>query len=390
MGLLSWGWYNDGQNYSSQLACSIFDDNLYFRSTKNVVPALGNTWKKVWHDGNTALAVGTAQIADNAVTAAKLGPLAVDTGAIQTSAITTPKIADSNVTLAKMATVATGFMLGNDSGSTTNPMWLNATSVRSLINTINKSGDTGIGSLTASQLVSTGTITATTGLYAGTNLYLQGGSGASYLSPNILNLEGGGAPNIWLKKAAASNISAIYQTSTSGQYRNILYIGDATTEDFNLAQYDNAGNFAHWGIKINRLSAGDVTFNRDIMSTTGSLKMVNPFGYMTGAEVNIPQGAGSGKATAVIGHGSCGQVAMDGATLNAGTVVSFTMTNNNIVSSLDCIYVWHKATGSFGSYHISARCTAASTAVITVRNIDTVNKTEGISLGFLIIRAVIS
>ena len=339
-----------GNYYAMQIAMQLSAVNEFY-----VRCAAGNSpnnqpWYRIWHDNNT----------DGVVTNAKLQDMAADT--------------------------IKGRPLGAGVGD---PQDLTPAQARATINAVNKAGDSGIGNLIASNLASTGTVTADTGLYAGTTLYLNGAGSSSYLSPTTLNLEGGGSPQIFFKKSAAGDISGLY-SMTSGGYRNILYLSDATNEDFKIAQYNNSGVFLQWGIHINRLAAGDVTFNRDIMSTTGALKMVNPFGYMAGAGVNAVQGAGSGKATTVTGHGACGQITMDGASLAANTAVSFTFTNNQISSSLDCIYFWHRATGTFGAYNIAARCTAASTAVITIRNLTAGALAEGISIGFVIIRAVVA
>jgi hypothetical protein len=51
-----------GPDYSMQFSCSIWDDNLYFRSTKNASATA--PWHQVYHSGNATNAIDNAKLAD--------------------------------------------------------------------------------------------------------------------------------------------------------------------------------------------------------------------------------------------------------------------------------------------------------------------------------------
>jgi len=110
------------------------------------------------------------------------------------------------------------------------------------------------------------------------------------------------------------------------------------------------------------------------------------FGYTTGAGGTVTQGSGSGKATGVTLSKVCGQITMDGAALNAGVSVSFTLTNTAIAAT-DILVFNHASVGTVGDYTFSARC-AAGSATITVRNVTAGNLSEAIVIGFALVKGV--
>ena len=105
-------------------------------------------------------------------------------------------------------------------------------------------------------------------------------------------------------------------------------------------------------------------------------------GIVTATQANT-----TGKSTAVTANGPVVDITMDGAQLNADTTVTFVLTNSSI-STTDTLVINHVATGTFGSYLLNGRVTAASTASITVRNIQgTGNLSEAIVLRIFVLQS---
>jgi hypothetical protein len=107
-------------------------------------------------------------------------------------------------------------------------------------------------------------------------------------------------------------------------------------------------------------------------------------GYATGAGGTVTQG--TNKATAVILDKPCGTITMHGAALNAGVIVSFTLTNSCIAAG-DVVIIQHESGGTLGAYTVAANTTAAGSCVITFRNATAGNLTETPVLRYAIIKA---
>lgn len=114
------------------------------------------------------------------------------------------------------------------------------------------------------------------------------------------------------------------------------------------------------------------------ITTTGAL------GYGTGAGGTATQG--TSKATAVTVNKPTGQITMHNATLNADTIVSFTL-NNSFIAATDMVIVQHVSAGTVGSYTCTAT-PAAGSATVFVRNNTTGNLGEAIVLQFIVVKAV--
>ena len=124
------------------------------------------------------------------------------------------------------------------------------------------------------------------------------------------------------------------------------------------------------------------------LTTTGSqlVSGTGKQGYATGAGGVVTQGSGSGKATAVTLSKSCGSITMDNAALNAGVIVSFTLTNT-VIEAGDILVMNHLSGGTAGAYMLNAQC-AAGSASINVRNATAGNLSEAIVIRFAVIKAV--
>jgi len=133
------------------------------------------------------------------------------------------------------------------------------------------------------------------------------------------------------------------------------------------------------------VTAGGVTV------TAGGLDLVAAElgGYGTGAGGTVTQGAGSGKATGVTLSKPCGKITMNGAALNAGVEVIFTVTNT-LVAVTDVIIVTHTSGGTSGAYYPFISDVGAGTFDITVSNISGGNLTETPVLNFAVISTVVA
>lgn len=151
--------------------------------------------------------------------------------------------------------------------------------------------------------------------------------------------------------------------------------------DFNLNAYDDAGALIGTALAIARANRA-ATFTFSVKSTSD----VAGIGYDTGAGGTVAQGSGSGKATGVTLNKVTGLITLDGATLNAGTIVSFTLTNSAITAT-DTLILQHNSGGTVGAYTFSAQPGAGS-AVINVRNATAGNLTESPVIRFTVIKSV--
>jgi len=176
----------------------------------------------------------------------------------------------------------------------------------------------------------------------------------------------------------ATNNYGFYSNIASGTGRWNFYAGGTADNAFN-------GNSRFGGLTAPTVAV-DVT--GAILATTNirSSGATSGIGYATGAGGTATQGAGSGKATAVTLNNVCGQITMNNATLNAGTTVTFTLTNSAIAAT-DVLVLNHVSGGTAGSYLLNAQAGAGS-ASINVRNITAGNLGEAIVIGFAVIEAV--
>jgi len=105
-------------------------------------------------------------------------------------------------------------------------------------------------------------------------------------------------------------------------------------------------------------------------------------GYGTGAGGTVTQA--TSKATGVTLNKLSGEITLNNAVLNAGTIVSFTLTNSTLTAT-DVLVLNHVTTGTLGAYTLNAKCNAG-TATISVRNNTAGNLTEAIVIRFVTIK----
>ncbi len=137
-------------------------------------------------------------------------------------------------------------------------------------------------------------------------------------------------------------------------------------------------------------AAADVSLSRgaaDVLTTPDRFVSTGPLagiGYATGAGGTVTQG--TSKSTAVSLNTVTGEITMHNATLNAATVVSFTL-NSTAIAAGDYVHVQHVSAGTIGAYTCSA-VAGANTATISVRNATAGNLGEAIVLKYVVFKAV--
>lgn len=100
--------------------------------------------------------------------------------------------------------------------------------------------------------------------------------------------------------------------------------------------------------------------------------------HMTGRGGAVTQA--TSKSTAVTLDKDTGEITMNGAALNAATIVSFTLTNSTI-GAKDLLVLNHASAGTAGAYSLNAQC-AAGSASINVRNNTAGSLSEAIVIRF--------
>lgn len=110
-----------------------------------------------------------------------------------------------------------------------------------------------------------------------------------------------------------------------------------------------------------------------------------PFGYATGAGGVVAQA--TNKSTTVIINKLCGTITMHNAALAAGAIVTFTVTNTQVLAT-DYADAKHVSIGTIGGYTVMANTEAAGSFKITIRNNTAGSLGEAIVIRFIVIRAV--
>jgi len=105
-------------------------------------------------------------------------------------------------------------------------------------------------------------------------------------------------------------------------------------------------------------------------------------GYTAAAQGTVTQA--TSKSTGVTLNKSAGRITMNGATLNANTAATFTLTNS-LISANDAIIVNVSGGGTAAAYTTYISSMAAGSADITLRNMTGGNLSEAVVINFAII-----
>ena len=114
--------------------------------------------------------------------------------------------------------------------------------------------------------------------------------------------------------------------------------------------------------------------------TAGSL-----IGPTTGGTVT----QATNKSTGVTLNTESGQITMNNAQLDAGTEVSFTVTNSKIAAT-DVVVACHGSGGTAGSYLVNASEIGSGSFKITVSNVSAGNLGEAIVINFVALKGASS
>ena len=97
----------------------------------------------------------------------------------------------------------------------------------------------------------------------------------------------------------------------------------------------------------------------------------------------------SNKSTGVTLNTESGQITMNNAQLDAGTEVTFTVTNSKIAAT-DVVVACHGSAGTAGSYLVNANAIAAGSFAVTVSNVSAGNLSEAIVINFVALKGASS
>lgn len=168
----------------------------------------------------------------------------------------------------------------------------------------------------------------------------------------------------------------IYQGTTIYRFNNAAFSIDSDSASIVMG--------ASSDVALSR-AAADVLTTPDRFVSTGPTAGI---GYATGAGGAVVQGSGSGKATTVVLNTVTGTITMDGAALNAATIVSFTLTNSAIAST-DQVQIQHVSGGTVGAYGVTA-IGGSGSGTVYVRNNTAGNLSEAIVLKFMVFKSVVA
>lgn len=133
---------------------------------------------------------------------------------------------------------------------------------------------------------------------------------------------------------------------------------------------------------VDLTASGNATITGNVLGAL--VRASSGIGYPTGASVGGTVTQATDKSTGVTLSKPTGQITMNGASLNGGTVVSFTLTNT-FIAATDVLVLNHISGGTIGAYTINAQCGAGS-ATINVRNNTGGSLSEALALQFALIK----
>lgn len=110
-------------------------------------------------------------------------------------------------------------------------------------------------------------------------------------------------------------------------------------------------------------------------------------GYVAGSGGAVTQA--TSKSTGVTLNKPTGQITLNGAALNAGTSVSFTLTNSSIAAT-DAVILTIGSGATADTYTVMVTATAAGSCRIQVQNFSITNRSEALVLNFAVIKGAVT
>ncbi len=184
------------------------------------------------------------------------------------------------------------------------------------------------------------------------------------------------------------NVTAGQVAVVGAEAGNAAILLDADEGDDNADSWfiqstasDNDLDFINHTTAVVSITSGGAISSVSSILSSGTAGGV---GYATGAGGTVTQA--TNKSTGVTLSKMCGAITMNNASLAAGTIVSFTLTNTSIAAT-DVLVLNHISGGTVGSYTLNAQAGAGS-AVINVRNNTAGDLAEAIVIQFAVIKGV--
>lgn len=156
---------------------------------------------------------------------------------------------------------------------------------------------------------------------------------------------------------------------------------DGATVDNTLPRYDGVSG---------KLQGSSVTIS-------DSSNMIVPGGILSTGLMGIGYGTGAGgtvtqltsKATAVTLNKPSGRIITSSSALGAGVTVAFTL-NNTLLTGNDNIKVIVGGAGAAGAYQADCTYCINGAANITIKNLDSISRTDAFAINFTIIKGASS
>ena len=160
-----------------------------------------------------------------------------------------------------------------------------------------------------------------------------------------------------------------------------LTVANVLTISGNLSIPGNLSVGNNLTVNNNATISNNLTVANNISGSANITTSGNGIGYTSGG--NITQT--SSKSGSVVLNKPTGTITMNAATLNAATVVSFSLSNTTIGAN-DHVLASHVSGGTLGAYGVTAS-TAANASTIYVRNNSASNLSEAIVLRFTVLKS---
>ena len=180
----------------------------------------------------------------------------------------------------------------------------------------------------------------------------------------------------------SSNVQAGYIIANTSLISGAITISNNSIYSTNTAQDINFGQLAATAnINFNRVSIFNkpITANAGIILNDGGL-----YQYNTANNSTVTQA--TSKSTGVTCNGRTGQITTSNAALAGGRSVTFTVTNNQVVSTKDIVMVTIASGATADTYQVVCTGVSVGSFNITISNVSASSQSDTLVINFAIIR----
>ena len=263
---------------------------------------------------------------------------------------------------------------------------INGTNTVTQIATFNGAYANFAGQLTATNLTVTGNVTAQN---------FVGNVSISNLTTNNVTANNIYLPNTTINNGVVTtaNIQAGYIIANTSLISGAISISNNNIYSTNTAQDINFGQLsATANINFNRVSifnkdpyvSGNIVVSNIVTSNGHVIQGSGLYQYTTSNNATVTQL--TSKSTAVTANGRTGQITTSNASLAKGTGVSFTVNNNQVISTKDVIMVCIASGGTLNSYQVCVDSISVGSFSICITNNGTGALAEALIINFAILR----